>query len=1166
MKNIFTALILFVASYHQLIAGSEALFENIGKGDFSDWKGVSVVDKDRAVALTNNTITYRYVDGKRYNKGFRRIDEGVKNYTPYYGIRFWIYLEKDEHTSLQVTLRTANYNKDYLQSEIQANVAISNKGWQQIIIPFKSFGIKTAQRQAFLQAVKEVSIKQTSSNNQQVLIKQVQLTQGEVLVVRTDIKGKSGAKGATVTYELNVGNTSDKVQSVNLSTTQYGWESMVTSIEPAEFELKPAESKNCIVTVKIADRVPAGGREKQNIVVMANGRQLPDASIELITASTLPSPNILHTADRWQVVRDKVMNYDWAKKEKDKYIQLADKWIVPALATELTNDNADKGMQLFQTQEEYNLMASGIAYQLTGDKKYAENIAVFMRRLSDPIMGYSSTFRGCHQSFVQEGHFFQHIAMAYDMVKTANVFSPIDEQNIEHTFRVFIETVQLDMRQGAINNWKLSEMCGALYCALAIQDWHLVEDIFYSPSAIVDHLAHGVMNDGWWYECSVGYNVWCATEFSQVALALAPWGINFKDMQVPIGTTPYYSLMPGAIKGTGKNGINFDKWGLIKKNSICLKDMWDAIPKFADYRGVMFGVNDAQETMVGGEGYDLAYYLFHDPEYAAIVKRGTTRDLLYGEADLPETNSVLDKQSAYADNMGIVMLRSQKEGRPINEQIQASLHYGTHGGAHGHFDRTGLLSMSRYGRSFFNPEMVWYGYPSYMYKFYVQTSLTKNMVVVDQKMQEATESFQKLFYTGKMMQASLVETKSRWSNPPYGGMMYDWAGNISFAEKTWQEGQSIFVPQKTPEYGQVTGHTEPIQQQRLMVMTDDYIVLADYLKGEQEHTYDCLFQMKGFQGLEATNKKFIKHDTQMNTDPLGSAQFITDCNWWAVNGTSKASFFTCWGKDCDNTGTRVPFSADGDLKIDVFSAWPQQKELMIGTAAEAHPVAKQVHFAIRSGGKTLQEGKTGTWVLGAVEINQAINNITTLELVTTTNSDKTNTLFWGNARIVLKNGKEILISSLLQKKKNIQTPAQEGKDYYGGPIKIAGNVIETALPAMPTSTKDTAITVIDLSGVKAVAFKAILGGDYPLGNEDARRKTYSSRSKGKEANFLTVVEPYEKQSIIKKVEALTSNKVRIELKDGRVQEITIDKLNGSNPKINIVEILNDKVLRTETSN
>src|SRR5439155_20323211 len=131
------------------------------------------------------------------------------------------------------------------------------------------------------------------------------------------------------------------------------------------------------------------------------------------------------------------------------------------------------------------------------------------------------------------------------------------------------------------------------------------------------------------------------------------------------------------------------------------------------------------------------------------------RSLLYGVPDLPEKTPDVSSLSAYADNAGVAMLRSQTPNRPQSGQIQAALHYGTHGWAHGHFDRTDLLSLMRYGRSFYNPEMIWYGYEPFMYKFYVQSSISKNMVVVDQLMQEPVESDRLLFHTGQMMQATV---------------------------------------------------------------------------------------------------------------------------------------------------------------------------------------------------------------------------------------------------------------------------------------------------------------------------------------------------------------------------------------------------------------------------
>lgn len=112
----------------------------------------------------------------------------------------------------------------------------------------------------------------------------------------------------------------------------------------------------------------------------------------------------------------------------------------------------------------------------------------------------------------------------------------------------------------------------------------------------------------------------------------------------------------------------------------------------------MFGINDATEREVGGGSFELAYYAFRDPRYAAFIRCTPQRnDLIYGVPDLPEEPLETIK-GAYADNAGVLMLRSgQKEPR---ERIQAVLKYGTHGGYHGHFDHTGLLSLMRYGRSF----------------------------------------------------------------------------------------------------------------------------------------------------------------------------------------------------------------------------------------------------------------------------------------------------------------------------------------------------------------------------------------------------------------------------------------------------------------------------------
>ena len=158
----------------------------------------------------------------------------------------------------------------------------------------------------------------------------------------------------------------------------------------------------------------------------------------------------------------------------------------------------------------------------------------------------------------------------------------------------------------------------------------------------------------------------------------------------------------------------------------------------SDYRGIMFGLNDSTERTIGGAAMEIAYYLYRDPAYVSVIRRGgDKRDLLYGVPELPENTPDLFALRRTPITRAWRFCVRLPKANPPRERIQAVLTYGDHGWFHGHFDRMRLwCHLSRYGRSFFNPELIWYGYPNYMYKFYVQTSVSKNMVVVDQKMQE----------------------------------------------------------------------------------------------------------------------------------------------------------------------------------------------------------------------------------------------------------------------------------------------------------------------------------------------------------------------------------------------------------------------------------------------
>ncbi|MFI3301954.1 MAG: hypothetical protein SNH35_06520 [Rikenellaceae bacterium] len=1161
MKNLITIFAFMMVS----ISAQAQLKEPIGSSDFSDWKSVMKSTDGVGEITSGKEASYTYPDTKNYGKGFRSFYNGC-NWLRYGGLSFDIYLEKESLTTIDLAFRVSPENAEEFEPLSTATTALQKQGWNRVYVSWDMFSLRSGQR-GTLQAVKNFTLTATSKGNKKLKIRNVSLLKAESMALEAPIQGGATEAGGVVKYELKVGNVTDEPQVVTLSQPLLGWEAMTTTISPAVVTLAAGEVKSCTVEVALRKNLPQGANEVQTIKAVANGNAAQAQTIEFTTSVKVSSPFIMHNAEGWREVVAKADKYDWAKADIEKYDSEASKWNIPSLPTSLPSMNRDWGRYLFHSAQCDKLMDCAIAYRLTGKKAHAQKCLDMIRVIVDPEKGYPDTFRVNQNNFVKEGGVFQAIARTYDMIMDSGLLTDADHKNIEHTFRLFIETVILGNDVGSISNWNLSELVGAFYCALVIQDYHLAKELFFSPSGIYNQFAHGVMSDGWWYECTVGYNVWCAAMFSEVAIAMRPWGYNFLEEQITIGKVPNFSLMPNRMK-RGLYGMDFNKWGTIENNTLSIKDMWDAFVPFLDYRGIMFAVNDAQETSVIGKPFEMAYYLFRDPEYASVIKMAGKRDILYGVPELPDFESKKNKQSAYADNIGVVQLRSQTEGREQREQIQAVLHYGSHGGYHGHFDRTNFLSMMRYGRSFFNPEMVWYGYGTYNYKFLVQNSMTKNMVVVDQKLQEPVESKRTLFYSGDMVQAASVETEARWSNTPYSGFEYSQKATERFKQKAWSEGRTFDYAPDEPNHDKAVDYTEPILQRRLMVMMDDYVVLADYLSSKEERTYDWLFHMKGIKSLDAPKKSHIRHDNQLSTNAIGSAQFFTDCDWYSTEGTVHSSFKMLWGEGSDNAGTRAPNSEDGVLQIDIFNAWPLKNEVAVAATPEEHGVGKQVWYTVESDGKRILSDSTGAWILGRKEVSVDIKGSKQLTLRTQIKRKAgKNTLFWGDAKVVLKDGTKVDLSTLPIKYTNTMQPEGKGKDYYGGAIKLGGELMESAIPSMPASFKSEAVAVVDLSGVEAVKFEAIFGGDYPLGDETQRRKTLNVRSTGKQARFLSVIEPYESESVVKSVEAKSADELVVTLKDGRRQEIKISNFenDADNITVGVKEYKGNKLLREEVA-
>ncbi len=972
---------------------------------------------------------------------------------------------------------------------------------------------------------------------------------GNAVSAHSKVMSKPAQTGGTVTYEIVLANCTEETQAVSLNFKKKGWETLECRIIPDSVVLEPMRTATCRLEVVMNERVVPGGFEKQVVQVIANGDSSRCTELEFYTVKYLPHPYVIHTEDGWNGVKEKAKKYAWAKNLKEQYIKTAEEWEIP--------DIDRTKPYLYVTENAHKCFNAALVWKLTGERKYAEKSAEFLRSVADRTNGYPKTLRACNQQMVHEGEFFKSCAFAYDLLHDVGVFSAQDHEDIQNTFRMFAWRIDWELSGGGISNWSLAMIAGAMYCSMCLQDRALIERFIYGVGGIIDHMTAGILPDGWWCECTIGYNQMAAGLFSEYAQALLPWGINLKEMWVP---AQYAKTVQPRVQHV--DGLSWDIYGGSTKNYRCIKDLWDSLVTMADYRGVVAGVNDCAEFMLGGRSgagfdsrYDIAYTHYGEPAYAELIRKGGEefRDLLHGAGELPQTESDTYRKSCYFDNGGVAVLRSQAANRPDRERYQGTLKYGSHGGAHGHYDRCAMNSLSRFGKNFYNPENIWYAYGTFMYKFFVQNSITHNMVTVDLKLQDPKESKSLLFYSGKKMQISAAENVTRWSNPPYGGwrILLD----ETFEERTWHEGRYVPMPEQAPEYTTRTDFTEPVTQRRLMVVTDEYAVNFDFVEGAQEHEFDCIYHAPGMKLIEGA--KAIKHTEQLTSDPLSSGQFITDCNWYETNDdTVKTSFAmeytqTHAAKPHWFTTYRSGYNEPGKLGIDIYYAHAQDSEIIVGGDPEYSPVNKRLTYRVETDGEVIADGKFGAWILGRDEVSVDVSGRKELKLFVKaerafrevdTLVDFEKTIFLGDPYLVNKSGEKIYLADLPYRCENVDTGNGVGVDYFGGDVTIQAKTFARALPSEPSDTEKEAVITVDLTGLDAERFEGCIGGDYPLGDGKNQRKFLSQRKKARKASFISVIELYETENKVEQVTALSENCVRVTLKDGTAQEIRVFNL------------------------
>ncbi len=1065
-----------------------------------------------------------------------------------------------------------------------AKVTVAGAGWRTVEVSFDQFDAMRMTR-AFWRFIHRVGVTARYIDGDcraALRVGRIRLKKQGRIGLSAPLLSQSAEAGETVGYKLYVENETIETQAVFLGWERYGFESMEARLQPEHIMLGPGEKKEAVLEVRVHDGIAPGGYEALTVFAVPNGDANYKKRLTFQTVRKLARPYLIHTEAGWEEVRRKADMHEWARSELARYVRKAEDWAVP-------ETRGAGASYAFELHERFNFYAAAVAWKLTGRREFLEKAAGFLRRLADPHTGYPGTkapvfhirsadepfpsfvpadVKVCGGGLIHEGEFFLSIASGYDLIHDAGILTEEDHRRIEAAFRLFINKADWAITDGDTNNIPSGAAIGALMCSLAIQDMHWIRRFIDGPGGYRDMVATGILDDGWYFEVASNYVVLFADMFTRAAQACIPWGIHLQDLRVPPSFFKNAMLSPWSMpRDKPFLGMSFQKFGPVARNCRSVKDVCDAMLAFVDYRGILFGTNDSTDKDVV-RLYDLAYYVWRDPRYVSVIKNGgpERRDLIYGVGELPEADATLHERSAYADNAGLCVLRSRAEGRSAAERIQAVIKYGTHGGYHGHFDRTGLVSVARYGRNAYGPLAAWYGYASFMFKMWVQASLSHNMVVVDQRMQEPAESKRLLFHSGCMMQAAVVETVARWSDPPYGGQT---PYPQRFPEdRAWIEGREVLPPGEPRNQGDIGEYSEPVLQRRLTIVTDDYVAVADMLRAEQEHTFDCLYHFQGYAGIVAKEKRLLRHTATMNRDPYGAGQFVADCDWYACDGPTVVRFSHEYDPERDDAdGRHIKYNESGRMNTDVHALWPPRQEVMTGRYPEADAVNKRLTYTVSGDGKTLAEGRFGAWILGKREVTVPVAGVREITLSIAVEAAKKKTVFWGDPYVLTASGSKIPLHALPVRYDNVDPGNGTGADYYGGPVHLEGKRYEEAMPLEPLDRDKPAVASFDLSGVDAVSFHAVIGGDYPVGDDPARRTTVSFRSKGREARFITLLELYEGAPSIVSAEAESDNTLRVRLSGGRLQQIDISRFagDGSDVTVRIREYRGGELTREETA-
>ena len=572
------------------------------------------------------------------------------------------------------------------------------------------------------------------------------------LVEHASSRDAEGRLGYRWHFELT--NPGDVARAVRVAVDAAGLRAFRPAVSPARLHIPPRQTTRVAIALTPDGEpdVPPLTREQATVAFAALAEPRPLVyPVEIAAVTPLPPhnhPTLLVTKAEVEAIRAKVAKHAWARKSYDLLLRSADaalerpvklpdrggQWwhwySCPKCGTRLTTRGPTKHycktcdktysgepydtVVLSRTHSGYARAVEtlGLAFQLSGEKRYAAKAAEILLAYADRYLSYKRhTTRGHDRvgggrvgpQTLDESTWLIPVVRGYDLIwetlprqqRTAiakKLLRPAARLIMEH--RIGIHNIQC---------WKNSAVGLVGIC---LDEPKFLADAVTSSRGIHRQLARGILDDGMWFEGAWGYHYYTMSALVPLAEALRHVGVN-------VYTDRYRSFYAAPLE-------------------------------FALPNGRLPAVNDSGEANAYGPWtrYELAYARWRDPMFAALLQgrsRASVESLLYGEPELVESAKLPSGSRNYPVGGYAYLQTDAGRDAPV-----VLLDYAPHGGGHGHPDKLQLILYAGGEIVAPDPGCIHYGVPLHR-EWYKQT-VSHNTVVVDGRSQKPCQGKLRFFH------------------------------------------------------------------------------------------------------------------------------------------------------------------------------------------------------------------------------------------------------------------------------------------------------------------------------------------------------------------------------------------------------------------------------------